>query len=488
MQNSYSALLQISDEINQLNDSVQLLDRIMDIALNTLSAERGFMVLKSAESKDGLEAVSLRHISPEVLDSVREYSSSVVNKVLSSGEAILTFDAINDDRFSASESIVMQKIRSIICTPMALGEEIIGAIYMDSLTDAERFNEESLRFLEAFAHQSAIALENTRRFEQLEAENRRLKHQIKLNNIFPEIIGNSEPIRQIKEMIANVADSRASVLLEGESGTGKELVAKALHMHSSRRDEAFVPVFCGGLTESILESELFGHKKGAFTGATEDKAGLFEEANGGTVFLDEIGEINLNMQTKLLRVVQEGEVKRVGDVKFRKVDVRIISATNKDLWREAQQKNFREDLYYRLNVINLKIPPLRERGDDILILARHFLEKFALENGKPIRSISKAAERVLLNYKWPGNIRELENSIERAVIMAQGTEIIPTLLDLNKALIDQFAGKTLKEIERAIVVQTLEMTEWNRRKTAELLGVSKRWLQYKIKEWGLNDI
>ena len=358
---------------------------------------------------------------------------------------------------------------------------------MDSLTDAERFNEESLRFLEAFARQSAIALENTRRFEQLEAENRRLKHQIKVNSIFPEIIGNSEPLRQIKEMIANVADSRASILLEGESGTGKELVAKALHMHSSRRDAAFVPVFCGGLTESILESELFGHKKGAFTGATEDKPGLFEEASGGTVFLDEIGEINLNVQTKLLRVIQEGEVKRVGDVKFRQVDVRIISATNKDLWREAQQKNFREDLYYRLNVINLKMPPLRDRGDDILILARHFLEKFALENGKPIKSISSSAQKMLLSYKWPGNIRELENSIERAVIMAQGPEITPGLLDLNKALIDQFAGKTLKEIERAIVLQTLEMTDNNRRKTAELLGVSKRWLQYKIKEWGLNE-
>ena len=484
-QNPFTALLQISDEINQVRDTGLLLDRIMDIALGTLAAERGFMVLKSGKRSSNFDVVSTRHIDPDTIDSIREYSSSVVNKVIETGESVLTFDAINDERFAASESIVMQKIRSIICTPLVIRDEAIGAIYMDSLTDAERFNDESLRFMEAFAHQSAIALENTRRFEQLEAENKRLKHQIRINNIFPEIIGDSEPLRQIKEMVANVADSRASVLLEGESGTGKELIAKALHYHSSRRDKAFVPVFCGGLTESILESELFGHKKGAFTGATEDKPGLFEEADGGTVFLDEVGDININVQTKLLRVIQEGEVKRVGDVKFRKVDVRIISATNKDLWREAQQKNFREDLYYRLNVINLKIPPLRDREDDIVVLAQHFLEKFATENRKPIHSISATAQKVLRNYQWPGNIRELENSIERAVIIARGPEITPALLDLNKVLIDQFAGKTLKEIERTIVQQTLEMTDNNRRKAAELLGVSKRWLQYKIKEWGL---
>nr|HQV33585.1 sigma-54 dependent transcriptional regulator [Calditrichia bacterium] len=235
------------------------------------------------------------------------------------------------------------------------------------------------------------------------------------------------------------------------------------------------------------ESELFGHKKGAFTGASENKAGLFEEADGGTVFLDEIGDINANVQTKLLRVIQEGEVKRVGENVTRKVNVRVISATNKDLWEEVQKKNFREDLYYRLNVINVKMPPLRDRQDDVKLLANHFLERFARVNGKKVRGFSPGAIKAMLEYPWPGNIRELENAVERAIILAREPVISADLFsNLKKNRASDLVGRSLKDVEKSVITQTLEMTGNHRTRAAEVLGVSRRWLQYRIKEYGID--
>ncbi|MEZ4747096.1 MAG: sigma 54-interacting transcriptional regulator [Calditrichia bacterium] len=483
--NPYDALLQISEEIGSVHDTAELLDRITDIAMGVLKAERGFMLLKSGNS--GFSATTARNISQESISGIQNLSSSVVNQVLENGEPVLTFDAQSDSRFASAESVVIQQIRSIACTPLLRKNEVIGAIYMDSRINTEQFNDESLQFLQAFARQAALAIENARLFEKLQTENRQLKKQISLSTVFPEIIGESREIQEILDMIDRVADAKATVLIEGESGTGKELVARALHYHSSRKDKLFVPVFCGGLTESLLESELFGHKKGAFTGAIDNKAGLFEEADGGTIFLDEIGDINMNVQTKLLRVIQEGEIKRVGDAKSRIVDVRIVSATNKDLWKEVQAKRFREDLYYRLNVINIKMPALRERNEDILVLGKHFLKKFARINNKAIDGFSQSAENSMLSYQWPGNIRELENTVERAVILARSGKITPDLLNLSKTRVNDLAGKTLREIERAVIAETLEITGHHRARTAEILGVSRRWLQYRIKEWGLDD-
>ncbi len=485
-QNPFHELLKISEEINSVHNTTELLDRIMDIAMQTLNAERGFILLRTDKGKRNFEAVTARNINQESISSITQLSSSVVNRVLKHGEPILTIDALADERFSAAQSVVLQKIRSIACTPLIRQDEIIGAIYMDSLTEADRFTEESLQFLEAFARQSAMAIENARFFESLESENRLLKEQMAINNIFPEIIGQSREINEILETVLNVAEAKATVLIEGESGTGKELVARALHFHSSRRDKPFIPVFCNSLSEHLLESELFGHRKGAFTGAIENKIGLFEAADGGTIFLDEIGEVDQSIQTKLLRVIQEGEIKRVGDSQIRIVNVRIVAATNKDIWKEVQEKRFREDLYYRLNVINIKMPPLRERGGDIRILAEYFLQKFSRENGKPIKGFTPAAMKALLDYQWPGNIRELENTIERAVIMTREARITPAHLSLNRARISDLVGKSLKEIEKAAILQTLEMTGNHRTRTAEILGVSRRWLQYRLKEFGIN--
>ncbi len=304
---------------------------------------------------------------------------------------------------------------------------------------------------------------------------------------FPQIIGKSKKVRELLDLIGNVAQSEATVLIEGESGTGKELVAKGIHALSTRRDKPFIPIFCGSLTETLLESELFGHKKGAFTGATENKVGLLEEANGGTFFLDEIGDVSKNLQTKLLRVLQEGEIKRVGDSKITRIDVRIIAATNKDMWDLVQKNEFRDDLYYRLNVINIKMPSLRERKEDIPLLANHFLRIFADRNKKHLKGFSKEALKALIDYSWNGNIRELENVMERAVIMARGTQIEPTDLQLSRREERIEVGMSLKDMEKHFVLSTLDAYDWNRTKVSEILGVSRRWLQYQLKEWGVLD-
>ncbi len=487
-QNPFEALLTISKEINSVRETSVLLDRVMDIAMQVLKAERGFILLKTSGQTIDFEAVTARNISQESISSIRELSSSVVNQVLAKGEPVVAVDAQEDQRFSGAESIVLQNIRSVMCTPLIRQEELLGAIYMDNRVDAGQFTDESLQFLRAFASQAAIALENAQLFEQLQSENLRLRKQISLHDSFPEIIGKSRVITNILELINDVADSAASVLIEGESGTGKELVARALHAHSSRKDHLFIPLFCGSLSENLLESELFGHVKGAFTGALENKTGLFEEAHLGTLFLDEIADINKNIQTKLLRVIQEGEIKRVGESGIRNVDVRIVSATNKDLWQEVDKENFREDLYYRLNVINIKMPPLRERKEDIPLLADHFLQKYSLKNKKQLNGFTSEAIDRLKNYSWPGNIRELENAIERAAILAKEPIISANLFHLTRSRPEgDLIGKPLKEIEKHAILKTLEVAENNRTKAAQMLNVSRRWLQYRLKEWGIVD-
>ena len=485
----FQALLAIGDEINSMREIDVLLERVLDIAMDTLNAERGFILLKSAQTPDYLEAVAARNISRENITTIQELSSSVVNQVIEKIEPVITVDAQADERFAGAESVVLQNIRSIICTPLIRDKALIGAIYMDNRLDAGKFNEESLQFLQAFARQASIAIENARLFEQLQAENQILRQKAELNNAFPEIIGQSPAILRTMELIRSVADTNASVLIEGESGTGKELVARALHHHSTRRDKLFLPIFCGSLTENILESELFGHKKGAFTGAIDSKAGLFEEAHLGTLFLDEIADISKNIQTKLLRVLQEGEIKRVGENTIRKVDVRIVSATNKDLWKEVEEGNFREDLYYRLNVINIKMPPLRERTGDLALLLDHFLQKYCSRNNKAVSKPDRELINYLGSYHWPGNIRELENSVERAVILVRDGQLTPDLFNLHRPgkIDSQLIGKPLKEIERIVILKTLEITDNNRTKAAELLDVSRRWLQYRLKEWGIVD-
>ena len=326
---------------------------------------------------------------------------------------------------------------------------------------------------------------------ELAVQNRAMQEELERRSGFASIIGRSAEMRQVFEMVRQVAPSRSSVLITGESGSGKEMIAEALHYTSPRKDKPFIKLHCAALTESLLESELFGHEKGAFTGAIARKRGRFELANLGTLFLDEIGEINQNVQIKLLRVLEEKKFERVGGEETVETDVRVIAATNRDLKEAISKGTFREDLYYRLNVVNIHIPPLRERKEDIPLLVSAFLKEFSQENGKPIEGIDAKARLSLYNYSWPGNVRQLRNSIESAVVLSKGTTI--TLDDLPPNIRGETGtdslrlavGASLADMEKEVIRSTLAREGGNKSRTAEILGIGRKTLHRKIEEYGL---
>ena len=331
----------------------------------------------------------------------------------------------------------------------------------------------------------------------LKNENSFLKKRVGEKYSFSNIIGESKPMQDLFEKVTLAAPTDATILLTGKSGTGKELIANAIHEKSDRKENPFVKVNCSALPETLLESELFGHVKGAFTGAVKAKKGLFATADKGTIFLDEISEISLNVQVKLLRVLQEQEIQPVGSTAAEKIDLRIIAASNRDLEKYVEEKKFREDLYYRLNVFRIEIPELKERGEDIFLLAEFFLKKYAKKNNRNIKGFTESVRKILLNYHWPGNVRELENFVERTVILSSDEYIkekdLPSwLLSENDNKTDSIQthssaeGKTLKEMEKKLILDTLESADNNRTRTSEILGISRRKLQIKLKEYGVN--
>lgn len=341
-----------------------------------------------------------------------------------------------------------------------------------------------------------LALKKAEEREKLRRENRALRESLRKESRYGQMIGRSPSIQKVFATLRKIAPFDTTVLIEGESGTGKELVARAIHDEGPRRDKAFVAINCGAIPENLLESELFGHKRGAFTDAHADRRGLFEEADGGTLFLDEIGELPLLLQVKLLRALQEGTIRPLGAKADKKVDVRVVAATVRDLELEVREGRFREDLFYRLNVLPLRVPPLRERGEDIPLLVDHFVERSNLRLGTAIEGVTRSAQQALLNYSYPGNIRELENIIERACILAEGEKI--DLMDLPEALhrkpdpIERFLDgdelsikKASRFVEETLIRRALAKTGGNRTHAAALLEISHRALLYKIKEYGL---
>jgi DNA-binding NtrC family response regulator len=340
-----------------------------------------------------------------------------------------------------------------------------------------------------FLHRVDKALEET----GLRRENENLRRQVRERYSLPGIIGHSKEMQQALDLVMRVAPTDATILIQGESGTGKEVIAKAIHHTSPRAQHAFVAVNCGALPEPLLESEIFGHVKGAFTGATVHKKGLFEDAHGGTFFLDEIGDMPLSLQVKFLRVLQEGEIRRVGSNQATTVDVRVLAATNRDLGQLMQQGQFREDLYYRLNVIPLVLPPLRERREDIPALAEHFLRRFGDKQHRPLSLTANAVER-LLRYPWPGNVRELENAMERTAILARNDLIGPDELPPHIASGTPLGPapvlpreQTLAEVEKSHILQTLERCGWNHSHAAEALGIGRTSLWRKLKEYQIEE-
>lgn len=411
MERNLSALMKVSTTINAIRGLDPLLERLLELLFEVVPAERGAILLTTGDSFDsglvfGLDREQGKGRPINV-------SRTIVQQVLRDGVAILASDAASQAQF-ATESFIETRAHSVMCVPLVMFERKLGVLYLDTTVSNDPFNKDHLQLVTAIAGIAAVAIENARHFEWLENEKERLLADV---NIEHNMVGESIAMQRVYQFISKIAPTDATVLIGGESGTGKELAARAIHRNSKRAQKSFVAVNCAALSESLLESELFGHERGAFTGALVQKKGRFEIAEGGTVFLDEIGELTPALQVKLLRVLQEREFERVGGTLTIKVDVRVIAATNKNLEDAMARGEFRHDLYYRLNVVSLDMPALRERREDIMLLASYFTEKYGARCNRKVKGISANARARLLAYDWPGNVRELENAIERAVVL-----------------------------------------------------------------------
>jgi len=433
------------------------------------------------------------------VDPVRA-SRAVLRRLLEERAAILLADA--REELATSESIMGGQILSIVAVPLWRGDQITGLIQADNRASAGMFTETDLEVALLLGAQAALALDNAGLVsrlkiaeEKLRGENRYLKRrEEKLR--FESIIGESNAMKEVLQQLEKVLDTRATVCIDGETGTGKELIASAIHYQSRRHDKLFVAQNCAALPENLLESELFGHKKGSFTSADSDKKGLFEIADGGTLFLDEVGEMPLSLQAKLLRTLQEGVIRPVGSTSEKQVDVRILCATNRDLAAEVERGAFRQDLYYRLMVFPIRLPPLRERREDIPLLAEHFLARYVQEYRRHIAGLSQEAADALANYAWPGNIRELENEIQRLVIQAEPgawievADLSPQIRKVEGTL-SRIAPKkgTLKEmmeqVERWLITEALRDNDGNKTRTAQVLGITREGLHKKLSKFGM---
>ncbi|MDD5542656.1 MAG: sigma 54-interacting transcriptional regulator [Acidobacteriia bacterium] len=421
-QNYAITLFQISKLVNSMLNLNELLERVMDLVLEAIRVQRGLILLVNEDSGD-LEVKAARNISKETIEDATAISKSVLEDVVEGGKPLISVNAKDDQRLRERQSIVDFGIGMVLCIPLTVKQKIIGAVYIDNPIATLPFTEDDVNFLMSFTNLFSIAIENARLYDKLHQENIYLRQEVRGKYKYENIIGRSPQMMELFRRLDNVVNSSANVLIFGESGTGKELIARAIHYNGSRKEKRFIAIDCGAIPENLIESELFGYRRGAFTGALTDRKGLFEEADGGTVFLDEVTNTSRTLQAKLLRAIQEREIRRVGDSVDRKVDVRIIAATNRDLRAMVRAGEFREDLYFRLNVLNLTIPPLRERQEDIPVLVNHVLKQLLAQNPGTVRSISREPLRLLKAYSFPGNVRELENLVESAFYMSAHEEI-----------------------------------------------------------------
>jgi Nif-specific regulatory protein len=461
---------------------------VLDGLLEAVPAEVG-AVLTMKEGRT-LEVTAHRHRDP----SIRSYanvSEFVSNEVLSSREAVLAEDVARDRYLRQRESITHLGATSLICAPVIFNNKVLGLIHLYCTDPHKALSGEDLEFTVAVAKQLGIVTNQLTQRESLTQENQLLRDQLRVES---ELIGESAVMETVEQQIGRVASTNATVLIRGESGVGKELVARAIHYSSPRKLGPFVCLNCAAITETLLESELFGHEKGAFTGATEKKIGKFESSHHGTIFLDEIGEMAVNTQAKLLRVLEGHPFERVGGSTPIKVDVRVVAATNQPLEKSLQEGKFRRDLFYRLQVVEIRVPPLRDRPSDIPILAEHFFKRFVRETGRKLRGFTPAALQKMEQYHWPGNVRELRNVIERAVALGQGPlidagDIWLSSLELGGPApllaTDRFEPITLEELEKRHILKTLEHTDWNKSQAASILAIERSTLDRKIKGYQL---
>jgi len=484
-----NALLKISRVVHAIRGLEELQAQLLDLIFEVVPAGRGAILLAEGAGQEFncLYARTRQAGQPQLV----RISRTIARQVMQENVAILGMDVPASGKLREVESLAASEVRSLLCVPLTVFQRGIGCIYLDSTNATNRFHEDHLQLLVAIAGISAVALDNARRLQWLEQENQRLTTEVRQEQ---SLVGEGARMKEIFQFLARVAPTESTVLLEGESGTGKELAARALHRNSHRGNKPFLAINCAAIPETLLESDLFGHERGAFTGAAVQKKGRLEIADGGVVFLDEIGELAPALQVKLLRVLQEREFERVGGTQTIKVDIRLIAATNRDLNEAVRTGEFRQDLYYRLAVVRLTLPPLREHREDIPMLTRHFVQKYAKRSKVKPKPVSREAMAALVNYEWPGNVRELENAIERALVMGSSDAVL--LEDLPESLLEQESaaemheGKyhaSLKELKKQLIVDAVEQTGGNYVEAAGILGVHPNYLHRLIRNLGLKD-
>ncbi len=487
MARDLSALMKVSTTINSIRGLDNLLERLLELLFEVVPAQRGAILLTNDVSFETNFVFGLDREHGK--DQAVNVSRTIVQQVLRDGVALLAGDTTVDPAL-ATESLIAARAHSVMCVPLIMFDRKLGVLYLDTTRARDQFNRDHLQLVAAIAGIAAVAIENARHFEWLQTENQRLLADV---NIEHNMIGEGAAMQRVYHFISKVAPKDSTVLINGESGTGKELAARAIHRNSTRAQKPFMAVNCAALNESLLESELFGHEKGSFTGAFAQKKGRLEVADGGTVFLDEIAELTPPLQVKLLRVLQEREFERVGGTVTIKVDLRLIAATNKNLEEAIEAGEFRQDLYYRLNVVSLEMPPLRERREDIMLLANYFADKYGAKCNRKLQGFSTEARSYLTAYDWPGNVRELENAIERAVVLGTTDLILPE--DLPEGLLERAATpaaqsgigyhEAVVQTKKQIILRAIEEAKGNYTEAAKLLGVHPNYLHRLIRNLNL---
>jgi transcriptional regulator with GAF, ATPase, and Fis domain len=483
-----STLLKISTAIGSIRDVESLQWQLLGMIFDVIPAERGAILLVEDTTEEAPSPVAWDRVAGP--DHSVHVSRTLTRRVLDEGVSVLENNEGAEPRASApSDRTESKPGHSLLCVPLVAGRQILGVIYLDSANPATAFSKDDLQLLAAIAGLAAIAIENARQFERLGMENQQLRTEVSLQH---DMAGQSPRMREVYQFIERVAPSESTLLIYGESGTGKELAARAIHKNSLRKDQPFLALNCAALTETLLESELFGHEKGAFTSAICQKKGLLEVAEGGTVFLDEVGELPLTLQAKLLRVLQERELVRVGGTRSIKINVRFLAATNKDLQKAVREEKFRGDLFHRLNVISLTLPALREHAEDIPLLAELFTVRNAKKCNRNVRGISPEARACLMQYDWPGNIRELENAMERAVVIGSSDFILPE--DLPEALLETASSSAagpasyhdaIRDLKKQLILSAWEQSGGSFTEAAKILGVHANYLHRLIRNLDL---
>jgi transcriptional regulator with GAF, ATPase, and Fis domain len=486
-----SILKDISPLLTSVLDADSVLEMIIESVTRLMEAKASSLLLVDKTTNKLYFHVATGEVKDEVKKFQISMGQGIAGHVALTGKPLLIPDVSRDGRWDKTISEATGfDTRSIACVPIKLGREVIGVIEIIDREDGKPIRAADMEILSHFSELASLAIERARDYGDIVNENISLKKELESRY---EIIGKSKVLEKVVADGVKVANSKTTTLITGESGTGKELVARLIHRIGPRRKKRLMMVNCAAFTETLLESELFGHEKGAFTGAISRKTGVLEIADGGTLFLDEVAEMSPSMQVKLLRVIQEGTFSRVGSASPMQVDIRAIAATNKDLFQQVQQGSFREDLYYRLNVVHIHIPPLRERREDILVLAQHFLDKYKAIRGNPNLKFSKDALQVLETYHWPGNVRELQNAIERAVVMGSTEEIRPDDLPFavkptgstGKELVGSSLKEALDSFKRNFLQRSLDLHTGSVKATAKTLKVQRTYLSRLISKYGL---